>query len=69
MIVCEGETEEGYFDAARAHFNLTTAEVMIADNTKGPAPISVVDCAEELGIFRPLKGGTSPAPWFGCLAK
>jgi hypothetical protein len=22
--VCEGETEEGYFDAARAHFNLTT---------------------------------------------
>jgi RloB-like protein len=47
LIVCEGETEEGYFDAARAHFNLTTAEVMIADNTKGPAPISVVDCAEE----------------------
>jgi hypothetical protein len=47
LIVCEGETEEGYFEAARIHFNLTTAEVVVADNTKGPAPISVVECAEE----------------------
>lgn len=47
MIVCEGETEEAYFEAARVHFNLTTAEVVVADNTKGAAPISVVQCAEE----------------------
>lgn len=47
LIVCEGETEEAYFEAARVHFNLTTAEVVVADNTKGVAPISVVLCAEE----------------------
>jgi RloB-like protein len=45
--VCEGETEQGYFEAARIHFQLTTAEVVVADNTKGAAPISVVECAEE----------------------
>lgn len=45
--MCEGETEEAYFEAARVHFNLTTAEVVVADNTKGAAPISVVECAEE----------------------
>jgi hypothetical protein len=47
LIVCEGETEEAYFEAARVHFNLTTAEVVLADNTKGSAIISVVECAEE----------------------
>jgi hypothetical protein len=47
LIVCEGETEEAYFEAARGHFGLTTAEVVIADNTRGSAPISVVNCAEE----------------------
>jgi hypothetical protein len=47
LIVCEGETEQGYFEAARIHFQLTTAEVVVADNTKGAAPISVVECAEE----------------------
>lgn len=47
LIVCEGETEEAYFEAARVHFNLTTAEVVVADNTKGAAPISVVECAGE----------------------
>ena len=47
LIVCEGETEEAYFEAARVHFNLTTAEVVVADNTQGAAPISVVECAEE----------------------
>lgn len=47
MIVGEGETEQEYFEAARVHFNLTTAEVVVADNTKGSAPISVVECAEE----------------------
>lgn len=47
LIVCEGSTEEVYFEAARVAFNLTTAEVVVADNTKGAAPISVVECAEE----------------------
>ena len=47
LIVCEGETEQAYFEAARTHFDLTTAEVVIADNTRGSAPISVVSCAEE----------------------
>ena len=26
---------------------MTTAEIVLAENTKGPAPISVVECAEE----------------------
>lgn len=46
LIVCEGETEQEYFDAARIHFGLTNAEIIIADNTVGSAPISVVECAE-----------------------
>ena len=45
LIVCEGETEQEYFDAARIHYELTNAEVIIADNTVGSAPISVVECA------------------------
>jgi hypothetical protein len=47
LIVCEGETEQVYFRAARNHFGLTTAEVVIADNTQGSAPASVVACAED----------------------
>lgn len=47
LIVCEGETEQAYFEAVRILFQLTTAEVVVADNTKGAAPISVVECAEE----------------------
>ena len=47
LIVCEGETEMAYFKAARVHYELTTAEVVLADNTVGSAPISVVQCAEE----------------------
>lgn len=47
LIVCEGETEEAYLEAARIHYNLTSAEVVVAENTKGAAPISVVECAEE----------------------
>lgn len=47
LIVCEGETEQEYFEAARIHYGLTTAEIILADNTKGPAPISVVEFAEE----------------------
>lgn len=45
--MCEGETEQAYFEAVRILFQLTTAEVVVADNTKGAAPISVVECAEE----------------------
>lgn len=46
LIVCEGETESAYFDAARLKFGLTTAEVILPANTVGSAPISVVECAE-----------------------
>lgn len=46
LIVCEGETEEEYFKAAQSRYELTNAEVIIADNTVGSAPISVVECAE-----------------------
>ncbi|MFZ1765955.1 MAG: RloB family protein [Candidatus Nitrotoga sp.] len=46
LIVCEGETEQEYFEAARIKYGLTTAEVILAENTRGPAPISVVECAE-----------------------
>jgi hypothetical protein len=46
LIVCEGETEQIYFEAARIKYGLTTAEITLADNTVGPAPISVVQCAE-----------------------
>lgn len=47
LIVCEGETERAYFQAARQRYGLSTAEVVIADNTEGSAPISVVACAEK----------------------
>lgn len=46
LIVCEGETEQEYFEAVRIHYGLTTAEVIVADNTVGSAPSSVVECAE-----------------------
>lgn len=46
LIVCEGETEQEYFEAARIKYGLTTAEIILAENTKGSAPISVVECAE-----------------------
>lgn len=46
LIVCEGETELVYFAAARVRYSLTTAEVVLAENTVGSAPISVVKCAE-----------------------
>lgn len=47
LIVCEGETEQKYFDNLRIHFGLSTAEIILADNTIGAAPISVVQCAVE----------------------
>ena len=46
LIVCEGETELAYFEVARSHYELTSAEVVVAENNVGPAPISVVTCAE-----------------------
>lgn len=46
LIVCEGETEQAYFEAARLRCGLSTAEVVVAPNTIGAAPISVVQCAE-----------------------
>lgn len=47
LIVCEGETEQEYFTVARIKYGLTTAEIILAENTVGPAPISVVECAEK----------------------
>lgn len=47
LIVCEGETEQEYLGAARIRYELTTAEIILAENTKGSAPISVVECAKE----------------------
>lgn len=46
LIVCEGDTEREYFEAARIHYGLSSAEVVVAENTQGSAPISVVQCAE-----------------------
>jgi hypothetical protein len=47
LVVCEGETERAYFEAARLHHGLRPAEVFVAGNTHGSAPISVVECAEQ----------------------
>jgi RloB-like protein len=47
LIVCEGETERAYFEAARLHHGLQPAEVGVPENTRGSAPISVVECAEQ----------------------
>jgi hypothetical protein len=47
LIVCEGETERAYFEAVRRHHGLGSAEVLVAENTRGSAPISVVECAEQ----------------------
>jgi hypothetical protein len=49
FIICEGEAEKTYFNAARIRYGLTTAEVVLPDNTAGSAPISVVRCAEARG--------------------
>ena len=47
LIVCEGETERACFEAARLHHGLQPAEVGVPENTRGSAPISVVECAEQ----------------------
>lgn len=57
LVVCEGETEQEYFEEARIRYGLTTAEIILAENTRGPAPISVVEsavakCAERGGYDR-----------------
>lgn len=46
LVICEGDTERAYFEAARIHFGLSTAEVVVAESDKGSAPTSVVKCAE-----------------------
>lgn len=46
LIVCEGETEQIYFQALRKHYRLSSMEVVIPDNTVGSAPQSVVQLAE-----------------------
>ena len=47
LILCEGETEQEYFEAARIHYGLKTTEIVLAENTVGSAPVSVVQCAED----------------------
>jgi hypothetical protein len=46
LIVCEGETELEYLTALCNRLGLRPTEVILAENTEGSAPISVVTCAE-----------------------
>lgn len=46
LIVCEGESEQAYFEAVRLQLRLQTTEVIIPKDQGGLAPISVVECAE-----------------------
>ena len=46
LIVCEGESEQAYFDAIRIQLKLRTTEVVIPRDQGGLAPISVVEYAE-----------------------
>jgi hypothetical protein len=46
LIVCEGETELEYFSVLSGRLGLRPTEVILADNTEGSAPVSVVACAE-----------------------
>ncbi|MFN9748568.1 MAG: RloB family protein [Burkholderiales bacterium] len=46
LIVCEGETELEYLKVLCNHLGLRPTEVILAENTEGSAPISVVTCAE-----------------------
>ena len=46
LIVCEGETELEYIAVLRSRLGLRPTEVILAENTEGSAPISVVACAE-----------------------
>lgn len=52
LVVCEGETERAYFEAARLHFRLPRTEVVVAESDEGTAPINVVDCAERKSAER-----------------
>ena len=48
LIVCEDEkTEPNYFRALCAHLHINTAAVQIPPNTRGSAPISVVEFAAQ----------------------
>ncbi len=46
LIVCEGETELEYLAVLCNRLGLLPTEVILAENTEGSAPISVVACAE-----------------------
>ena len=46
LIVCEGETEQEYFDQVRRQLGLLTTEVVIPRDQGGLAPTSVVHYAE-----------------------
>jgi len=52
LIVCEGESEQAYFDAIRLQLKLLTTEVVIPRDQGGLAPISVVEYAEDRGKER-----------------
>lgn len=49
LIVCEGETEQEYFDQIRRQLRLLTTEVVIPRDQGGLAPTSIVDYAEARG--------------------
>ena len=46
LIVCEGETELEYLAVLCNRLGLLPTDVILAENTGGSAPISVVACAE-----------------------
>ncbi|MFY8135359.1 MAG: RloB domain-containing protein [Aquimonas sp.] len=46
LIVCEGEIELEYLGVLCNRLGLRPTEVILAENTEGSAPISVVACAE-----------------------
>jgi len=52
LIVCEGETEREYLAVLCNRLGLLPTEVILAENTGGSAPISVVACAERRATER-----------------
>jgi hypothetical protein len=45
LIVCEGETEQEYFEALKRKYRIRSTQVVVSDNLVGSSPISVVKCA------------------------
>ena len=49
LIVCEGEqTEPLYFESFKQEYDLSSANVVVTDASKGSDPVSVVRYAEKL---------------------